>query len=134
MNAFNAHDNERILSLFTDDCMIEELGPGRTLHGKQELRKYNEDSFAAFPDVKLEFKTEFRAGDWAAYEWVMTGTHKGTITASKNMPAIPATNKKFTIRGATINQIRNDKVSQEHNYFDTASFMQQLGLMPSTPQ
>jgi steroid delta-isomerase-like uncharacterized protein len=133
MAAFNSHDVDKILFLYTNDCFIEDVATGKTYRGMQEFRKYNHDYFAAFPDVKLEIKMEIRSGDWAAYEWEMTGTHRGVLPASKNMPEISPTNKKFSIRGATINQLRNDKVSRETNYYDMASFMMQLGLMPAAP-
>jgi steroid delta-isomerase-like uncharacterized protein len=133
MAAFNSHDVDKILSLYTDDCIVEDVAKGKVYHGMQEFKKYNNDYFAAFPDARLEFKIDIRLGDWAAYEWVMTGTHRGILPASKNMPEMSPTNKKFSIRGATISQIRNDKVIRETNYYDMASFMMQLGLIPASP-
>ena len=129
--AFNSHDIEKFLSFYSNDCTIEDMGLGVTRHSMQETRKYYSDFFKAFPDIKMEFKTNFRSGDWSATEWVMTGTNKGNIPSMGNMPEIPATNKKINLRGATISQLRGDKISRETDYWNAATFMQQLGLMPS---
>jgi steroid delta-isomerase-like uncharacterized protein len=130
MTAYNSHDIEKIISLSTNDFTNEDVGAGIVYHGLLEERKYFSNLFTAFPDAKMEIKTDFRSGDWGAMEWVMTGTHKGTLAGSGSMPDIPATGKKVTIKGATINQYRGDKVTRGTDYWNMASFMQQLGLMP----
>jgi steroid delta-isomerase-like uncharacterized protein len=127
--AFNSHDLERFLSFYTDDSLVEDIGLGKTYRGLDEIRKSYTDFIKGFPDVRMEFKSDFRVGDWGANEWVMTGTNKGNLPAMGNMPEVPATNKKITLRGATITQTKGDKTMREANYWNMGSFMQQLGLM-----
>ncbi len=131
--AFNSHDMEKFLMFYTNDCVVEDIGLGQVYRGVQGVRKSYTDFFKAFPDVKMEFKTDFRSGDWSATEWVMTGTHKGDLPSQGNMPVIPATNKKISFRGATVSQWRGEKISREADYWNLATFMQQLGLMQSMP-
>ena len=133
MTAFNSHDLEKLLSLYTNDAAYEDVGLGVVYHGLQEIRKNLNDFFKSFPDVKMEFTSDFRSGDWGASEWVMTGTNKGNMPAIGGMPEIPATNKKISLKGATILQFRNNKVSREADYWDMATFARQLGLMPAQP-
>lgn len=130
MAAFNAHDLDRILSFYTSDCTVENAGLGRVYHGLLEVRQYYNDFFKAFPDIKVEFKIDFRSGEWSATQWVVTGTNKGNLPEMANMPEIPATNKKVSYKGATINQMWGDKISRETDYWNMAALMQQLGLMP----
>ena len=33
MNAFNSHDVDKILTLYTNDCTIEDVAAGKTYHG-----------------------------------------------------------------------------------------------------
>jgi steroid delta-isomerase-like uncharacterized protein len=133
MAAFNSHDLEKILSFYTSDCIIENIGLGKFSRGLQEVRKYYSDLFKAFPDIKIDFKTDIRLGDWSATEWVMTGTNTGIFPSVGNLPEIPATNKKIAYKGATINQLRSEKISRETDYWNMAALMQQLGLMQAMP-
>jgi hypothetical protein len=94
---------------------------------------FNRSGSHFFPDIKMEFKTDFRSGDWAATEWTMTGTNKGNIAPIGNLPEVPATNKRMSFKGATIGQWRNNKIIRETDYYNPITMMQQLGLMPSMP-
>jgi steroid delta-isomerase-like uncharacterized protein len=132
LKAFNAHDIEKIVAHYTNDCMIESVGTGQVKRGPAELRKYYEEFFMAFPDAKMEFTNDFRCNDMSATEWVLSGTQKGKLLASAAFPELPPTNKKIAIKGATINLIRQDKIYKETDYWNMAAYMQQLGLMPAS--
>lgn len=122
------NDIERLLSLFTDDCVYEDVTFGAVNHGKEELRTFAKGVFAAFPDFKIKNTASFVAGNWAGIEWVFTGTHKG------DLPGMPATNKSVSIRGATILELQEGKIKRNSDYWDLATFMKQTGLMPSGTQ
>jgi len=49
------------------------------------------------------------------------------------MAGIPATGKKFSFRGANIQEYRNDKIKRETDYWNMMTFLQQVGLAPSAP-
>ena len=127
--AWNAHDVEKILSFFTDDCVYDCTPIGKTSRGKKELKDFINSTFTDFPDHKLETKSGFNTGDRSAGEWVMSGTF-----AHSSMPGVTATGKKFSIPGATITEIRGGKISRVTNYWNMAAFMQQVGLMPAPPK
>jgi steroid delta-isomerase-like uncharacterized protein len=127
--AWNSHDVEKILSFFADDCTYEDVALGVVNHGKKELKTFINSMFVDFPDVKLEGKSAFQSGDWAGGEWVMTGTF-----AHSSIPGMPATGKKFSIRGVSIQELRKGKISRNSDYWNRASFMQQVGLMPGSPK
>jgi steroid delta-isomerase-like uncharacterized protein len=75
--AWSAHDTERVLALFTDDCIYEDVTFGAVCRGAKELRAFADGVFAAVPDFKIELTTRFTAGSFAGMEWVMSGTHQG---------------------------------------------------------
>ena len=54
--AWSSYDAEKLLSLYTDDCVYEDVAMGAVNHGKEELRAFYSDTFAAFPDFKVESK------------------------------------------------------------------------------
>ena len=123
--AVNSRDMEKFLSFYTDDCVYEDLAVGKVNRGKDELRSFYSDSFRMAPDLKFEEKITFTSGDWAAAEWVMTGTHSGST------PEMPATGKRFSVRGASVMQIRDGKISRESDYWNMASLLQQVGILPA---
>ncbi len=54
----------------------------------------------------------------------MSGTHKG------DFPGMPATGKRFSIRGVTIIELQGGKIRRNSDYWDAASMMKQVGLLP----
>jgi steroid delta-isomerase-like uncharacterized protein len=119
-------DPERVLSLFVDDCVFVDVTFGLVARGKAELRNFAERAFAAIPDFKYELRNRFAAGRCAVIEWAMSGTHKGDI------PGIPGTGKRFSaVRGATVLELEAGRIRRESDYWDAATFMKQVGVLPS---
>jgi steroid delta-isomerase-like uncharacterized protein len=103
--AWSSHDPERVLALFDDDCIDEDVTFGTVNRGKVKLRAFANGTFAAVADFKVTLESRFVAGNWAGMEWTMSGTHKG------DFPGLPATGKRFSsIRGATIVEVRAGKI------------------------
>jgi len=124
---WNSHDWNKFAPLFTDDCVYEDLALGRVCHGKEEAKAFFDETLVFSADFKIELKSAFVAGDWMGSEWIMSGTHTGDV------PAMKATGKKFSIRGASILELRKGKISRNTDYWNMASFLQQVGLMPAAP-
>jgi steroid delta-isomerase-like uncharacterized protein len=55
----------------------------------------------------------------------MRGTHTG------EMPGMPATGKRFEVRGASTFEFRDAKILRCSDYWDMATLLKQLGFMPS---
>lgn len=122
--AWSSHDTEKVLALFTEDCVYEDVTFGVVNHGRAELRAFANGVFAGIPDFKVELTARFVAGPSAGMEWVMSGTHKG------DFPGMPATGKHFSIRGVTIVELREGKIRRNSDYWDAATVMRQVGLLP----
>ena len=127
LSAWNSHDVEKIPPFFTDDCIYEDVAIGAVSRGKEEVKAFASSTFAAFPDFKIQLTSGFIAGDWRASEWIMSGTQTG------DLPGISATGKSFSIRGAGIIELRGGKIRRNSDYWNMASFLQQVGLMPAAP-
>jgi steroid delta-isomerase-like uncharacterized protein len=119
---WSSHDISGLLSLFTDSCIYEDVTFGVINKGKDELKSFAEGIFAAFPDFAIRLTSQFVAGEWAAMEWVISGTHVG------DLPGMPATHKKFSIRGSTILELEGPKIRRNSDYWDLATFLKQVGL------
>src|SRR3970282_2938390 len=62
------------------------------------------------------------------YRWTGSGTHQGTLFG------IPATGKKMSVDGITIDRFSESKLVESWNVFDQLGMMQQLGVIPSPGQ
>jgi len=120
-----SHNTDGFLSLFTDDCVYEDVALGVVNHGKNELRVFIEGIFAAFPDFGIDLTYWFVANDRAAMEWAFYGTHHG------DLPGMPATHKAFSVRGATVAELDQAKIRRNSDYWDVSAFLKQVGLMPN---
>jgi len=125
VTSWNSHDVERLLSFFTDDCIYEDLATAVVKHGKKELKALLNDLFVSIPDVKFDFKAVFSVEDRGAMEWVMSGTYTGDSEIAK----ISATGKSFSVRGASIMELLNGKISRNSDYWNFASFVQQVSYL-----
>jgi steroid delta-isomerase-like uncharacterized protein len=94
-------------------------------HDKTEVANFYTLVFSAFPDFKIELTSHFVAGNWAGAKWLMSGTHQG------DLPGLPATKKHFSIRGASVFGLQGTIFSRCSDYWDMATFLKQIGVMPS---
>jgi steroid delta-isomerase-like uncharacterized protein len=127
IRAWNSHDVDKIASFFTDDCVYEDVAFGVVNRGKKEIKDFIKGMYVWSPDLKFELKSFFSARGRTASEWVMADTHAGEV------PGIPATGKSFSVRGASIEELRGGKISRHSDYYNVVSFLQQVGLLPETP-
>lgn len=125
--AWNSHDVENLASFFTDDLICEDVPMGAVQRNKKEFKDSWSNFFDTCPDFRLELKAVFAADNWAGSEWIISGTHAG------DWPGLPATGKRFSLRGASICELRDGKLKRESMYWDGVSLLQQLGFMPEMP-
>lgn len=109
------------LSLYTDDCVYEDVARGSVARGKPELESFYQEVRAAFPDFAKVFVSSMSTEDHGAVQWVMKGTQTG------DLPGLPATNKKMSVRGISIFEMRGDKIKELHEYYNFAEALKQLG-------
>jgi steroid delta-isomerase-like uncharacterized protein len=121
--AWNSHDTEKIASFFTEDGVHEDVAIGSVFHGRNELKAGLAPLFNACPNFKLEIKSLFNTADSVAQEWLMTGTQTGALDGL----GIPPTGKSFSIRGASITKLHGSKISQNTDYWNLTTMLQQLG-------
>jgi steroid delta-isomerase-like uncharacterized protein len=122
---WSTHDMGRLLPLFTDDVVYEDVTMGVVKRGHAELRAFGETVIAGFPDVTWELLSSFSNGSSGGAEWVMRATHKG------DFPGMPATGKRIEVRGASVFEFVGDKIRRCTDYWDMATCLKQMGLMPS---
>jgi steroid delta-isomerase-like uncharacterized protein len=127
-DTFNNRDLDGATALVSDDFELVDAGAGLTLRGHDALRQWFEGFLTAGPDGYADLKNVVVAGDWAGSEHVGTFTRTGTLLSPSG--AIPPTGRRVEIRIAETYQVRDGKLVALHAYYDVATILQQLGLMP----
>jgi steroid delta-isomerase-like uncharacterized protein len=121
--AWSSHDLDRVASLFTDDCVYEDVTMSVVNRGKEQLKAFGAAFIAALPDLRIELTASFATEDRADMEWLLSGTHLG------DLPGIPATGKPVSLRGCTICDLRSGRIQRNSDYWDMATFLKQIGQM-----
>ena len=121
--AWSSNDVEKVLPLFTDNVVYEDVTFGAVNHGRKELHDFAKGTFDAFADLKFELKSRVVAADGksGAMEWIWRGRQ------IKDLPGLPGTNKPFEVRGASIVEFADGKIGRDSDYWDLATYMKQVG-------
>ena len=110
LDAFNAHDLDAIMALFTEDCVFDApRGPapgGHRFVGKEQVRKGFQARFDGIPDVQWVDGRHFASGDRAASEWTIRGTK--------------ATGEPIEVRGCDLFELSGGKFSRKDSYWKIA--------------
>ena len=126
--AWNERDFDRFAEVLAKGEVIA-MGSGDRWEGSSGARQFAEMWYEAFPDGKIEFRSVTDAGDTVVIEFTGRGTHTGTLHSP--MGDIEATGKSLTLQLCDVWSFASDGTpTQLRTYFDTASMMAQLGLLP----
>ena len=121
ISAWNSHDPDKLTAAFTPDVTYEDVPFGAVNHGSAELRKFAASEFEGSPDLHVELASSSIEGEHGSIEWTFSGTDAGMFK----------TGKKFSVRGVSIVTVKNGKISRNIDYYDVATLMKQVGLLPS---
>jgi steroid delta-isomerase-like uncharacterized protein len=125
IEALNAQDIDGMLSCMDEDMEWFDIPMEEPYRGKDEIRPFLGDLFAAFPDLLYDPSSIIVRGDNVSVEFRMYGTHSNTFYG------LPATKRTAEIPCHTAIVMRNGKVLSDWCYFDNSMILRQLGLMPS---
>jgi steroid delta-isomerase-like uncharacterized protein len=126
--AWNSHDPEKVARCYTLDATFESVAAGRVSHGKTEMIPNLEAYFFDYPDFRIEQQTTIICENAVCGEVIVSATQ-----VNSSDPAMPATGKRFSVRGAYISEWQNGKVKRHAYYQDQLGVIQQLGLLPGAP-
>ena len=127
VEAFNAHDENRIRELNAENAVLEAPGDVR-LEGREAASQYAMAWLRGFPDARITIHNDLDAGDWVVQEFTFEGTHTDTLST----PAgdIPATNRRLKGRGVQLLRVEAGTLAVTRLYYDQVQVLTQLGLMP----
>jgi steroid delta-isomerase-like uncharacterized protein len=109
--------------LVADDVIEHEEFPGLEPN-KDGVKQFFAMFRSAFPDLRMEADETVSEGELVCVRGTMSGTHQGEFMG------IPASGKRFEIRGFDMVRVRDGQVVEHWGVTDMMSMMQQLGAMP----
>jgi steroid delta-isomerase-like uncharacterized protein len=81
-------------------------------------------SLAAMPDLCLTVEEQIVEGDAVVTHWSATGTQLGPLFG------IPPTGRRVTVTAIHIHHVRDGRIVDQWEQFDTLGALGQLGLVP----
>ena len=103
----------------------ELIATGEVYDGTEEVSRYYAASRAAFPDQRNEVHALYHADDAVIVEFDLLGTHRGPLRG------VPPTGREFRCRMVALFLFAGDRIVCERVYFDSATILRQLGLIPA---
>ena len=107
--AFNAHDLDRVMTFFADDCVLEmprgNKPWGSRFEGKQNVRAALATRFEGLPDVRWSKDEHFvdASADTGISKWLLTGTARD--------------GKRTEVQGCDFYTFRDGKVIRKDAYW-----------------
>jgi steroid delta-isomerase-like uncharacterized protein len=118
----NDHDFDTSLNTFPHP-RYEIMASGQVLDGVDEVRAYWQRTRAAFPDQHSKIVEIHHADDAVIVEFELQGTHLGSLTGEE------VTGRSFKVRMVGLFLFDKDVLVCERVYGDTATVMDQLGML-----
>ncbi|HLG01339.1 MAG TPA: ester cyclase [Acidimicrobiia bacterium] len=121
----NTHDPAAVAQWFSDDAVQRAVATGETARGREAIQERMAKFFQALPDVYLEVRDLFAAGDRMCVQVTMTGTHEGDLAG------LPPTGRRIEAEWCLVFRFGDDGlVEEELLYSDLATILSQLGALP----
>lgn len=131
-----------VMQQFMDDAWSKRLPDACERHLAPDFRHYMPGSaepeigrepyqatinyfISAFPDLTMTVEELFGEGENVCVRWRATGTHLGEFAGR------PPTGQTFVLHGAGVAKAAGGMLTQSYSMFDNASFLSQLGPVPT---
>ncbi|HWD45023.1 MAG TPA: ester cyclase [Actinomycetota bacterium] len=104
---------------------IPTFGDEGQVNGAEAVRELWQGLIAGFPDLRIEPGRHLHTDDAVFVEVTLSGTHQGEWIG------IPATGRRGSVRIACLYEFEEDRLVCERVWFDLATILRQLGVLPS---
>jgi steroid delta-isomerase-like uncharacterized protein len=125
MAAEDRQDVEATLATFAEDCYYRVPGLGVELRGKDQIRHWYVETYAAVPDFRNSEERYYETEGNIFFEANIEGTHLGT------WEGWAPTGRRFKVPILVRIPITDDGLMEaEIVHFDTTDLFMQLGILP----
>jgi steroid delta-isomerase-like uncharacterized protein len=121
IEAIAARDLDRVFSFYDDEIVYEDVAVDQVYRGIEATKKFYAKSMAAL-DVTWFVDTIHATDEGFGVAWRMEGTHVA------DLPGMPATGRSFSVRGASIAEVKDGKIVRNRDFWSLRDLLKQLGL------
>jgi steroid delta-isomerase-like uncharacterized protein len=124
---YQAMDNRDVgamLSHWSEEG-VEDIVPIGVVRGREELRGFLSELFAAMPDASTTITRLIAGENDCAVEWRLEGTFDGA-----GFMGIEPTGSRVELREVSIVELKDDEIVGITAYFDGTSFARQIKMLP----
>lgn len=118
---WNGGNVDLVDSLYAEGAVRHNADVGDS-NGPEEIKKFVEWVYTAYPDFKVTFDESFELKDRTVTRWSATGTNNGPLDENT-----PATGAKVSFSGITMSKIENGKITEEWVYYNQLPIYNQMG-------
>jgi len=122
MEALSKGDLDTIKELMAPEFVRYSPSTTIDIRSLEELVEVVKMIHGGLPDINISIEQSYAEGDTVISRYIMRGTHLGEFQG------MPATGNKLETSGILIFRIKNGKVVEIREEFDSVGFMQQLGM------
>lgn len=131
LEMWNKPNLDLIPELYAPDIVATTSSTPVPYTGHEGIRKWIEISRAMMPDLVMAFPVFLAQRDKVMTVWTMTGTQTGPMVTP--MGTIPASGKKVSITGMSIDYLKDGKFVKEVVIFNALEMLMQLGFTLNPP-
>jgi ketosteroid isomerase-like protein len=127
-DSFNRREFKAASKLVDTNAELRIVPFGQTFRGPNGMIQMLENWYQGFSDGKCNVKNGFGSDEYVTVEFTGTGTNTGTLQSPEG--DIMPTNKRVEVQFCDVYRIRNAKIVEFKSYFDNATMLKQLGVLP----
>jgi steroid delta-isomerase-like uncharacterized protein len=125
---WNERQFDKTAELMAAEGEIVLVGSDTRFRGPSGAIEFSQMWADGFPDGRVKIDNVVAAGDHVVVQYTGNGTHTGALRSPAG--EIPATGRSVTLDLCDVQEIRDGKIRSVQSYFDSASMLMQLGIMP----
>ena len=126
VEAFNTGDWGRLKSSLAPDVVYDEVvGTPRHMEGAGQVVESFQDWKKAGPDGIGTITKEVVSGNTVVLEVTWTATQNGPLVTPER--TIPPSGRPWRVPAAQVITVKDGKIKEVHQYFDTMTLLQQIG-------
>ena len=127
---FNQRKLDDAAKAVAPTCTWTNVASGQTFNGPSGFKEFCQGWLTGFSDARIEVRNQIANADTVVTEFTGRGTNDGPLKTPSG--SIPATHKKLDMNFIEVLKLENGKVIEARAYFDSATLMRQLGVLPES--
>lgn len=124
--AWSDKDIDALVSLFTPDCIYEDMALGARHTGHAGVREFAEGVFQTMPDFTLKFPVRLVTPERGSSHWIISAHWNGPFEG------IDRTGHPVTFTGLSSYRFRDGKIAHNIDCWDYVAMIRNFGVLPAS--